>query len=253
MVRTGYIVAAGIGLTFWFWTDTMGDSAYLNVDESIYPLSSFGGFEHVAIISLFLAGIAVLAIFDHFAVSKSSSTRIAPQISMKDYSPSRLFIIPVAVALVMGIHGLGEGWDFGSVASLPAATNLITTFGNLPSVISYPIHKLLEAGIIASMYTCYVARAKETVKRYWWQIPLLGLLFGGPSVLGTAIGYFVAFDTTYFYAFGVTSAIYAVIRLAEALSPKFQSGENPAMRLGGKVFLALAIGFLLLYGAALLH
>jgi hypothetical protein len=247
-----YIAATGIGLTLWFWTDTMGDAAYLQVNESVYPLSSFGGIAHAVIMAVFLGGISVLAILDHFAVPKSFSTGTAPQDISKSYS-NRLFIIPVAVALVMGIHGLGEGWDFGSVASSPGVTDLVSTFGNIAALISYPIHKLLEAGIIASAYACYVARVNLPIRKNWWQIPLLGILFGGPSVIGATLGYFVSFDTTYFYAFGVTAAIYAVLRLVQALGSDFQIGTNAPIRFGGKIFLALAFGFFLLYGAALLH
>ncbi len=253
MVRIRYIAAGGIGLTLWFFIDTMGNAAYLDVNESVYPLSTFGGIAHIAIIAVFLAGIATLAILDHLAVPKAHSTGISPQDITKNYSSNRLFIIPLSVALVMGMHGLAEGWSFGSVASSPGTTDLVKMFGDLAALISYPIHKFLEGGIIASVYTCYVARAKGSVRTNWWQIPLLGLLFGGPSVIGAAAGYFVSFDTTYFYSFGVTAAIYAVLRLAEALNPNFQAGENAPIRLGGKIFLALAIGFFLLYGAALLH
>jgi zinc transporter ZupT len=252
VIDTKYLAAAGIGLTFWFFLDTMLDAAKLDVDESVYPISAFGGVSHIAIVIVFLAGISTLALLDHF-VSSNPASNLSLAKEIRKNSSWGLFVIPFAVALVMGIHGLGEGWDFGSVASSAQTTDLVSTFGNIASVVSYPIHKFLEAAIIALVYTCFVVRAKVSVKRNWWHIPLLGLLFGGPSVIGASFGYFVQFDTTYFYAFGVTSALYVIIRLDEALTPGFQVAENGPLRLGEKVFLALAIGFLLLYGAALLH
>jgi zinc transporter ZupT len=253
------LAAAGIGLTFWFFFDTMGDAADLSVNQTIYPFYLFGGWAHLAVIVAFLGGITALAIFDYIAVRRENSY-VQPT-GTKKPNPALLFLIPAGAAIVMGIHGLGEGWDFGSTAT--AVNNLLTAFaptgpGQYNPLISYPIHKFLEASIIAVLYTAYVKRT-SVAPRAWWQIPVLGVLFGMTSVIGTIFGYYTAayttisVDTTYFYAFGVTAAFYAAIRLAEALDPKFKIGENAPIYLGGKVFLALGIGFFLLYFAALLH
>ena len=85
-------------------------------------------------------------------------------------------------------------------------------------------------------------------------MPVLGLLFGLTSVIGSIVGYFVAFNTVFFYAFGVTSGIYAAIRLAGPLisNTKGSYGLIPSY-LGAKTFLFVGIGFFLLYSAALLH
>lgn len=250
-----YIAAAGLGLTFWFFFDTMGDAGQLGENSSVASLSTFGGWPHVGVIVAFLLGITTLAIFDHFAVPRSSAKAGAGQNAgtiLPSYS-KMLFLIPAAVAAVMGIHGLAEGWDFATTASAPSTGSLTIAFGGLLSLVSYPIHKFLEASIIAAAYSCYVARTKISMKTASWQIPVLGLLFGGTSVIGAALGYYIPFDTTYFYAFGVTAALYATLRLVEPVSPRFDLESNPPMYLGGKLFLSFAIGFFLLYGAALLH
>ena len=72
-------------------------------------------------------------------------------------------------------------------------------------------------------------------------------MFGLTSVIGSMVGYFVALDTTYFYAFGVTSGIYAAIRLAGPLISNTRGtvGLVPSY-LGAKTFLFVAIGFFLL-------
>jgi hypothetical protein len=249
-----YLSAAGIGLTFWFFFDTMGDASSLDVNNSLYPTSLFGGWSHVAVIIVFAAGLATLAIIDHFAVPR-------PTLGEVTQAPSRnvLFLIPVAVAFVMGIHGLGEGWDAASaVAGAQITTGslvqtLIQAFGDIAAVVSYPMHKFLEAAIIGIVYTIYVVRTGGGMSKRWWQIPVLGLLFGATSVIGSALGYYISFDTIYFYAFGVTSALYAAIRLAEPITSGFQDGKGGPAYLGGKVFLAMGIGFFLLYTAALLH
>jgi hypothetical protein len=249
-VQTALIASAGVGLTFWFFFDTMGDAAQLDVNSAIYPFSAFGGITHFAVIAAFSAGIAALAIIDHYAVPNSKFED--GQLPASGPKSKTLIFVPIAVAAVMGIHGMGEGWDFASAASATTTTNLIQAFGGWNAVISYPLHKFFEASIIAAVYTCYVGRS-ELAKKASWHLPVLGLFFGLTSVIGSSIGYYVALDTTYFYAFGVTAAFYAAIRLAEAMGNKFSVGVNAPVYLGGRKFLALAIGFFLLYIAALFH
>jgi hypothetical protein len=246
-----YIAATAVGLTFWFFFDTMGDASQLDVNEAAYPIDSFGGYIHFAVIFTFIAGIAALAIFDHFAVPRPAASSGASSIGGVASSRA-LFLIPVAVAAVMGVHGLGEGWDFASTGSQAATQSLVDTFGNLAALVSYPIHKFLEAAIIGAVYTVYVGKDSASSKR-GWDIPILGILFGFTSVIGALIGYYVSLDTTYFFAFGVTSGIYAMLRLVGPVFPKFTLTDRTALYLGPKVFLATAIGFFLLYSAALLH
>ena len=247
-VHIRYLAAAGVGLSFWYFFDTMGDANSLAENNSVYPPYLFGGVPHFELIGAFVAGVVALAVFDRLAVPGQGST-----------APKRtwLILIPAAVALVMGIHGLGEGWDaMSSVSSGPPTTlsglpALIQAFGDFPALVSYPIHKFLEACIVAILYSAFVTSGGRKGK--WWEIPSLGLLFAGPSAVGAAFGYFASFDTTYFFAFGVTASLYAVVRLAEPLSPGFQPGGAGPAHLGWETFLALGAGLLLLYSAALLH
>jgi hypothetical protein len=249
-IQTAILAAGGVGLTFWFFFDTMGDAAQLDVNSAIYPFSAFGGIDHFAVILAFALGIAALAVIDHVAVPDSSLEE--GHVPTSGLKSKTLIFVPITVALVMGIHGLGEGWDFASAASASTTSSLIDAFGGWNAVISYPLHKFFEASIIAAVYTCYVGRT-ELAQKSSWNIPVLGLFFGLTSVIGSAIGYYVSLDTTYFYAFGVTAAFYASIRLAEAMSNKFAIGVNAPTYLGGTKFLALAVGFFLLYTAALFH
>lgn len=253
-----YLAAAGVGLTIWFFFDTMGDAASLDENFSVYPPSTFVWPSHFLLILAFVAGVTVLGILDRLAVGPGAGPAGRTEGGW-NWTKGSLFLIPAAVAFVMGIHGLAEGWNASSaVAAVPIASGspiqaLVQAFGDLPAVVSYPIHKFLEASIIAIAYTAYVAWAGGGAAKRIWHVPALGLLFAGPSIIGATLGYFFAFDTTYFYAFGVTAALYALLRLVEPIAPEFQEGTRRPIYLGGKVFLSLAVGFFLLYAAALLH
>ena len=248
-VQLKYLAAAGVGLAFWFFFDAMGDAGSLGENNSIYPAYLFGGLPHLVLIGSFVAGLAALAVFDSLAVPGPGSSRRA--------SPSFL-LIPVAVALVMGIHGLGEGWDAVSgVSSGPATTltglpALIQAYGTFPAVVSYPIHKFLEASIVGIVYAAFSLRPRGW-NGHWWEVGLLGLCFAGPSAVGAALGYFFSLDTTYFFAFGGAAALYAALRLGEGLAKSSTSDEWTPAPFGVKVFVAMGVGLLLLYGAALLH
>lgn len=255
-VHSKYLAAAAVGIALWFFLDTMGDALYLDAYCcSLYPPYLFGGIGHFALIGAFVLGFAVLAIFDRFAVPADLPAEASAPGSARQSIP---FLIPVAVAAVMGIHGLGEGWisvspvSSGPVASVGFLQALITTYGDFPALVSYPVHKFLEASVVGILYTLYVTRTAGAVKEKWWQIPLLGLLFAGPSVVGSIAGYYVPFDTSYLFAFGVTSAFYAILRLAGLIGSDKPGGLGPA-HFGTGTFVALALGFLLLYSAALLH
>lgn len=245
-IPTRYLGALGLGLAIWFFFDTFNDAIQLDVNQAFT-----GGLDHVAHVFVFWGGIATLAVFDYFVVRKPG-VPLPQNGTSSNIVTKYLVLIPIATAFVMGIHSMGEGWDFGGASGLAQTQTITNAFGNLSALASYPMHKFFESTIVACVYTIYVKRSNAVKKA--WHLPLLGLLFGGTSVIGTALGYYnPTVDTSYFYAFGVTSAFYAVLRLSESISLNFKIGDNAPSYLGWKIFLTVMIGFFLLYFAALFH
>jgi hypothetical protein len=267
-IKTQYIAALGLGFAVWFFFDTMGDANEVDVNAALYPVNLFGGWYHIALIACFVFGIAMLAVFDHFASIKPPEDSpqegaVNPASKAKDLR--YLIFVPIAIAAVMGIHGFAEGFSYAATlatvpGSPPPLQTLLDAFSPgiaIPEaytpLISYPLHKLFEASIIACAYTVFIQR-NDVIPKAKWHLPVLGLLFGLTSVIGSSLGYFdPAANITYFYAFGVTSALYAFARLGEgwAKGTKF-AGVFPAY-LDMKAFIFLGLGFFLLYFVALLH
>jgi len=124
-IKLQYIVATGIGLAFWFFFDTMGDAAQLDVNDGFT-----GGLSQIGLVVVFLLGIAVLAIFDHVAVPSSNVYEgISPTNPASSKYSKLIFLIPAGIAIVMGMHGFGEGWDFASAAAATQTGSILDAFG----------------------------------------------------------------------------------------------------------------------------
>jgi hypothetical protein len=87
----------------------------------------------------------------------------------------------------------------------------------------------------------------------------LSLLFVLPSLVGSVVGYYVmgpatgfvaGFDTTYFFALGTGTSIYAALRLSK---PLFRSGESGSSEDSIKIAVPIVVGFVAIYFAALFH
>ena len=78
------------------------------------------------------------------------------------------------------------------------------------------------------------------------------MLFAGPSAAGAAFGYFFSLGTTYFFAFGVNAALYAIPRLVEPIAKGSDPAAAAPVHYVPKVLLLIMLGMLVLYAAALL-
>jgi zinc transporter ZupT len=232
LARAKYLAAFGLGIYLWFFSDTIGDAAYLDVNAGFG-----GGAVQVALVLLFIVGVVLLFSLDRTSFRADSDAKTIG------------FAIPLLVALAVGFHGFGEGAAFIATAGATSATGLLDAFGGLSAAVAFMLHKALEPMMIGAAYWVYArdhaksttARAKDTL--------LLALVFVVPGIVGGATDYSSAYDTTYFFAFGLGTSIYAAVRLAR---PLFQDSDGSKWE-SLKVAIALMLGFLSLYSAALLH
>lgn len=231
-VSPRYISAFALGVYFWFFSDTLGDSAYLGVNSGFS-----GGVEQAALLVFFAAGVLVLFYVDRKPFLSGMEAQ-APGLG-----------VPLLVALAVGIHGLGEGAAFTSVAASTPAQDILSAFGGLAPAVAFVIHKTLEPVIVGAAYVTYARDRTMNLAASARDLVLLAVVFVLPGLLGAATGYWLSYDTTYVFALGLGTSIYAAVRLAK---PLFISTGQSRWD-STKVALAMVLGFLSLYFAALFH
>jgi zinc transporter ZupT len=238
-VSQRYLAAFGLGLYFWFFSDTIGDANLLGVNEGFT-----GGVFHLALVVVFAVGIIAIFSLDNGIFAAPSSGRRVPDLG---------FGIPILVAIAVGVHGFGEGAAIGSTAATTPSTSLVDAFGGLSSAVAFVLHKALEPMMVGIAYWVYArGHATDTSGRLR-DIVVLALAFTLPGIVGSSLAYYLVqvypgADFTYVFALGLGTSIYAALRLAR---PLFQGDGTRSESL--KTVLAILIGFLCLYLAALLH
>jgi zinc transporter ZupT len=232
LVSPRYIAGFALGIYFWFFSDTLGDSAYLGLNSGFA-----GGIPQALLILLYLAGIMFVFTVDgkSFIVHGDGD------------SPN--FIVPILVAIAIGIHGLGEGAAFSTIAASTPSQDFLSAFGGLSPAIAFVLHKALEPVMVGAAYVAY-ARAHATSPRGALRdLVVLSLVFILPGLVGAATAYSLSYDTTYVFAFCLGTSFYAPVRIAKA----FFVDRQPSRWDSAKVATAIALGLLSLYFAALLH
>lgn len=227
-----YLAAFALGLYFWLFSDVIGDAAYLDVNAGFT-----GGVDQVVLVVLFAAGILLVFSLDRDVFgSETPSARLG-------------FTIPLLVAFAVGFHGLGEGAAFSGAAATTPATGLLGAFGGVSPAAAFVIHKALEPAMIGATYWVYTGDRGKNPSRLAKDILILTAVFVLPGIVGAATNYFLLYDTTYIFAFGLGTSIYAAVRLVKPLFISGGAGGGESTRIA----LLILLGFLCLYLAALLH
>ena len=236
-VKGVYVSAFAVGLFLWFFSDTIGDAAYLSAN-----LGFSGGFWQFAIWLVFAAGLVAL-----FAADRGV---FAPDPG----GPRNSFTIPLLVAVAIGVHGFGEGSAIGATAVASPASDILSAFGGQSPAVAFTLHKALEPMIIGAAYWVYAKDRAMSPSALLRDVITLAVVFALPGVIGSATAYYLVqvyptADFSYVFALGLGTSIYALARLARPL----YTGNATSSRESLKVGLLIVLGFTCLYLAALFH
>lgn len=232
-VRTRFLAAFAFGIYLWYFTDTLGGANYLNVNGGL----AFS-VELVLAVVLFAVGLVAF-----FAIDGKV---FAPG----ELSPKYGMMISALVALALGLHGAGEGADFGYTAAQTPSSLLLGAFGGIYSGASWVLHKMLEPTIIAACYVAFVGVGSKNRMDKVVDALTLAAIFVIPIVVGSVLGYYTSFDHSYIFSLGLGASIYAAARVTR---PMFSADGAEQSGLSVKMSVAALIGFLLIFMAALLH
>ena len=179
----------------------------------------------VALVAIFAAGIAVgLLALIYVNGRLFGRTKQAP--------PAEPRTLAMMIATGLGLHNLSEGLAIGQSAATGAVAFAVVL------VIGFALHNITEGfGIAAPL-------AMETTMPSWSFLALAGLIGGGPTFLGTVVGY--AFTSTYIYVLFLALAAGALLYV---INEMFHIGRrvNSPVAMGW----GLLLGFLLAYATDL--
>jgi ZIP family zinc transporter len=156
----------------------------------------------------------------------ASGELAAARVGIAGWSAARRMSLLIAVGI--GLHNFGEGLAIGGSAAT-GAIGLATIL-----VIGFALHNGTEGfGIVAPL-------AAEGDRPSWGFLLLMGLIGGGPTVVGTAVGRQFTSDamSVVFLTLAAGSILYVVIQL---LGVAHKAGRKDLLYWG--VLLGLAAGF----------
>lgn len=148
---------------------------------------------------------------------------------------TRRLALAYMIAAGIGLHNLGEGLAIGAAYAL----------GNVALgaflIVGFTIHNTTEGfGVVAPV-------ARQGVS--WRHLALMGLLAGGPTILGTWIGGFTysAVWSVLFLALGAGAIFQVVYELAKLMARDVRTGVGTAINVVG-----LLLGLAIMYATGLL-
>lgn len=210
------------GILFWFFLDVMNDASLLDVNQG------FGGdFTHVVLALSFAVTLIILFGLERFV--SSSSYHASNSLNEITYG------IAGIVALGIGFHALGEGIGIG--AAISTASSIVDAIGGVGPGFAYVLHKLLE-GVVLGVFALMAGVLSSR------KLGILGLIAGGPTILGLFVGLPSVVESTYFFALGAAGAVYAEFKLVPIVATR---GRRYAVVFG------VLLGFYSMYLAGLFH
>jgi cation transport ATPase len=104
--------------------------------------------------------------------------------------------------------------------------------------------------IIGACYCAYSIQHAKNITGRLRDLAILSIIFTIPSLIGAASGYYLTYDSSYFYALGTGTAIYAAVRL---FGPMFDNAKAASPRESITMAVLITLGLLTIYFAALFH
>jgi len=240
-VDSRYLSAYALGLLFWFFFDTLNDAVQLDVNQGF----NFD-FNHVGLVALFVIGFLMFSLAGGLLSTRRENS------SARKQENSSAFTLTVLVALAMGCHGIGEGIEFGGLSAGTQASNVLDAIGGISGGIAYGLHKLLESTIVIVVFIALARASRVSFRKQLWQTVIIAFTFGIPSAVGEVTGYFIPIDSSWFYALGAGAALFVVLQVIRPIFAPNRDGEVTYSQWIG-ISMAMIVGFLLLYSAALFH
>ena len=238
-----FLNALAIGILLFLFWDVLAN-AFEPVDTALRSLHdrTAGIGPALGYGALFLLGIGVgllsLVYYERWLTGRKQPRRFGPgamapgeltaaRAGVAQWSAARRLSLLIAVGI--GLHNFGEGLAIGASAA-DGAISLATIL-----VIGFALHNATEGfGIVAPL-------AAEGSRPSWGFLLLMGLIGGGPTLVGTAVGrqFTSPAMSVIFLTLAAGSILYVVIQL---LGVAHKSGRKVLLYWG--VLLGLAAGFL---------
>jgi zinc transporter, ZIP family len=195
---------------------------------------------------LFVAGLTVglmsLVYYDWWLRRKRATPLVGPGAAAMDEFRSRSWLetlsparrLALLIATGVGIHNFGEGLAIGQSAAADEVSLALVL------IIGFGLHNATEGfGIVGPM-------TGEAERPSWGFLALLGLIGGGPTFLGTAIGFAWVSEAleVLFFSLAAGSILYVVMELFNVCRRYSMPTLVTWMILAG-IFLGFATDFVL--------
>ncbi len=214
--------ATAIGILLYLVVE-IAQNATFPITQGVIAWHAGAGAFPVAMIAVFILGLLL-----GLVALGSAATYLTKRAAAHAESP---LVLATIIAIGIGAHNFGEGLAIGASAASGAtavAAALIVGFG---------LHNATEGfGVAAPLIGRYVPS--------WLQIGIAGLIAGGPTFLGTVIGYKFSSPTlsVLFLATAVGALIFVIGELWSVLKRTGLSALVTAM---------VTVGFLIAFGTEL--